>query len=144
MKTKALSEQNRNFFSLVADATFTNPFSARRAEIDRRIAGMLSETDWRKVVPRAVDQIHRRLVQLDEGGPRQIHDFDAADRELMTYTYLFETFHRFAKDFDDHIIRQQQSGDDPAPIPFAEKAIESLARRGFTPQQAGQIGRAHV
>ena len=133
-----LSQSFRDFFALVADATFTNPFSAQRAEIDRRIAGMLSEPDWRKVVPRAVEQIHRRLVQLDESGPQQIHDFDAADRELMTYTYLFETFHRFARDFDDLIVRQQQRGDDPAPIPFADKAVESLTRRGFTPQQAGQ------
>lgn len=138
MKIQALSDENRNFFSLVADATFTNPFSSQRAEIDRRIAGMLSERDWRKVVPRAVDQIHRRLVQLDEGRPRTIQDFDAADRELMTYTYLFETFHRFAKDFDEHIIRQQHNGTEPAPVPFAEKALESLARRGFTPQQATQ------
>ncbi len=138
MAKPILTQSFRDYFALVADATFTNPFSAERGEIDRRIAGMLSEPDWRKVVPRAVDQIHRRLIQLDEGGPRRIQDFDAADRDLMTYTYLFEAFHRFAKEFDEHILRQQKNGSDPAPVSFAEKALDSLMRRGFTPQQAAQ------
>jgi len=137
MKKPTLSPSFRDFFALVADATFTNPFSAHRADIDRRMAGMLSETDWRKVVPRAVDQIRRRLVQLDKDGPCRIQDFEPADRELMTYVYLFDTFHRFALDFDDFIIRQQH-GDEPASAVFAEAALESLGRRGFSPQESAR------
>jgi DNA-binding NtrC family response regulator len=138
MEKTILSQSHRDFFALVADATFTNPFSAQRAEIDRRVAGMLSEPEWRKVVPRAVEQIHRRLIQLDEPTPRRIQDFDPADRELMTYTYLFETFHRHALEFDEMIVKQQQKNEESVAIPFAEKAIESLIRRGFTTKQAEQ------
>jgi len=138
MQKKTLSQSHRDFFALVTDATFTNPFSTQRAEIDRRIAGMLSEPDWHKVVPRAVEQIHRRLIQLDESTPGRIQDFDPVDCELMTSTYLFDTFHRHALEFDELIIQQQQHGEESIPIPFAEEAIESLIRRGFTPEQAEQ------
>ena len=138
MTKQVLSQSHRDFFALVADATFTNPFSAKRAEIDRRMAGVLSETNWRKIVPKAVEQIRRRLAQLQDDGAQRIEDFDPADRELMTYAYLFETFHRFARDFDAYILRQQRRGDEPIAVPFAHTAIDSLIRRGFTPQQAAQ------
>ena len=39
----------------------------------------LSETDWRKVVPRAVDRIRRRLIQLDKDGTLRVQNFDPAD-----------------------------------------------------------------
>ncbi len=138
MAKQVLSQSHRDFFALVADATFTNPFSAKRAAIDRRMAGVLSETDWRKIVPRAVEQIRRRLALLEADGFRRVEDFDPADRELMTYAYLFEAFHRFARDFDALIIRQQRRGDEPIAIPFAEAAMASLWQRGFGPQQAAQ------
>jgi transcriptional regulator with AAA-type ATPase domain len=139
MEKLTLTPSFRDFFSLVADATFTNPFSTHRAEIDRRIAGMLSETDWRKVVPRAVDQIRRRLIQLDKDGTLRVQNFDPADRALMTYVYLFDTFHRFARDFDDFIVLQQRRGDEPPEVPFADAALESLSRRGFSSTESARF-----
>ena len=138
MKKLKLSQSFRDFFALVADATFTNPFSSQRVEIDRRIAGIFNEPDWPKVVDLAVKQIHCRLAELDKEGPCGIGDFDAADRELMTSTYLFEIYHGFRQDFDDLIVQQQSRGDDPCPISFADKTLAAFAQRGFVPQQAEQ------
>ena len=136
MSFKVLTEADRKFFLLVADATFCNPFSSRRQEIDRQIAGMVHEPDWSKVVPRAVGQIQQRLGQLDAEGCSKIQHFDAGDRELMMYTYLFEGFHRLSDDFDKLIDRQRKRGDEPVKVGFAEAAIASLEVRGFTREQA--------
>ena len=138
MKKTKLAGNVRDFFALVADASFTNPFSVQRSEIDRRITGMLHEPDWRKVVELAVGQINARLAELDKEGLGSMADFDAADRELMRLTYLFETFHLFRQEFDDLIVQQQACGDDPCPMPFADKALAALLRRGFSLQQAEQ------
>lgn len=139
MAHKILTESDRRFFSLVADATFKNPFSAEREEIDRQISGLLSEPDRSKVVTRAVEQIRRRLDQLDAEDGGTIQAFDPADRELITYTYLFEGFHRLAPDFDVLIERQQRRGDEAVAVPFADGALGSLQARGFTPPEAERI-----
>lgn len=136
MRKPKLAGDVRDFFALVADASFTNPFSAKRVELDRRISGIFHEPDWHKVVELAVGQINSRLAELDNEGRRRIEDFDTADRELMTLTYLYEIYHHFRLDFDNLIVQQQTRGNDPVAIPFADKTIEAFLRRGFNNDQA--------
>lgn len=136
MKKITLTPSFRDFFALVANAAFTNPFSPQRAELDRRISGMFNEPNASKVVELAVEQINRRLAEFDKHKSCGIQDFDAADQELMTLTYLFEIYHRVRMEFDNLIVQQQLRGDEPAAIPFAEKAMDYFRRRGFTDTQA--------
>ncbi len=138
MKPKNLSNENRQFFKLVADAAFTNPFSIERREIDRQVAGRLNtENDWRKIVPLAIDAIRHQLNQLDADGPCRIQDFDARDADLMKYTFLFEVYHHHALSFDDFIGAQQHS-QTPLTVSFGTAAVRQLVHRGFSPEQAIQ------
>lgn len=138
MDAKKLTNQDREFFRLVADASFTNPFSTERRQIDRQVAGILkTEDDWRKIVPLAIDAIRRRLNQLDTEQPCRIQDFAKQDADLMRYTFLFEVYHNHALAFDDFILAQQQSNT-PLKVSFGAAAIRELIHRGFSQEQAVQ------
>ena len=138
MGNTKLQNQDRQFFKLVADATFTNPFSEERQQIDRQVAGVLkTEDDWRKIVPLAVAAVQERLNQLDTGGRCRFQDFDKQDADLMRYTFLFEVYHNHALAFDDFIIKQQQD-DNLLKVPFGDTAVRELVHRGFSQEQAIQ------
>jgi len=131
-----LSNKDRNFFSLVTDATFSNPFSPQRIEIDRRITGFDSSTNRDQVLQAESRLIGEKLQQLDQRGLRRIDDFDSSNRELMKYVYLFAIYHQFAKAFDDLIFRREQAGGQSLKVRFAEDAIGQLIVRGFDTDQA--------
>ena len=138
MELTKLQDQDRQFFKLVADATFTNPFSEERQRIDRQVAGVLKTEDaWRKIVPLAVEAIQQRLNQLDTETPRRIQDFDKKDARLMRYTFLFEVYHKHVMTFDEFILAQQQC-DTSLKVPFGSTAIRELVHRGFTEEEAIQ------
>ncbi len=138
MNNKKLKSSDRQFFNLVADATFTNPFSRQRQQLDQQVAGVLkTEDDWRKIVPLAVRAVRERLDQLDTGGRCRIQDFDKKDANLMRYTFLFEVYHNHAFTFDDFILEQQQD-DSPIKVPFGDTAVRELVGRGFSHEQAIQ------
>lgn len=138
MKKTRLSQKDRTFFQLVADATSTNPFSEERFAIDKQIAGEINISEWRLLIPKVVEAISERLQQLDPQRQQQYQSFSGDDSELMRYTYLFEVYHHHSLAFDDFIDRQQQSST-PLKVPFAGTIIRELVHRGFTEEQAFQL-----
>lgn len=130
-----LSDSDRTFFQLVADATFTNPFSRERAEIDRQISGIGGVGDRKQQVSYAIEVIRQRLQNLDSQGPCRFQDFAERDMLLMRYTFLFDAYHAYASAFDA-FINQQQASASPLKVPFAAPAIKALIIRGFTEEEA--------
>ena len=95
-----LSASDREFFGLVSRASFTNPFSDQRLEIDRAISGREPETTWSEVRPEAIGEIGKRIAELDGGKTLGIDDFQAGDRQLIEHLYLFDVYHQFNQHFD--------------------------------------------
>jgi hypothetical protein len=106
----ALTEQDRNLFGLVVEATSANPFGPQRAQIDRRIAGVLSHTEWEMVVPQAVRIVSERLALVEKKGGKRYQDFEDGDRLVLMHTFLFDVFHRYVQPFDAFIVQQEQKG----------------------------------
>jgi DNA-binding NtrC family response regulator len=131
-----LSEQDRKLFGLVVDATSANPFGPQRAQIDRQIAGVLSHTEWERVVPQAVRIVTQRLAEVEQKGGRKYQDFEESDWTVLMYTFLFDVFHRHIKPFDEFIMKQEAQGETPLMVPFADEVIGELLKRGFTQEQA--------
>ncbi len=136
MKTKSLSQNDREFFALVAKATFTNPFSSRRLELDRKISGDKSDRPWVWVRPEAIREVNRRIAQLDKNNPVTIHDFKKADQRLMESVFLFDEYHKSNELFDGFIIRQAKADNEPLKVPFAKEALGRLIARGIKADQA--------
>ena len=135
MKKLVLSNENRQFFKLVADIPAINPFSPGRADIDEEISGIHEAVDRHQRVLYTAEAIRQRLALLDTKGLRQIQDFDKRDRELMRYTFLFDVYHSCTDLFDAFIAKQEISGKTPLKVPFAQKALEALLQRGFTEKE---------
>lgn len=138
MKKIKLSKQDREFFSLVAEATSTNPFSESRFAIDRQIAGAMNVSEWHQLIPKVVEAIANRLNQLSPDRQYKFQDFEGNDAALMRDTYLFEVYHNHSLKFDDFIVAQQQS-EVPLKVPFAGAVIRDLIHRGFSDTDAVQV-----
>lgn len=135
MEKIELTNDDRQFFRLVADIPTINPFSPGRAAIDEEISGIHEAVDRHQRVLHAAKAIRQRLALLDTKGLRQIQDFDDRDRELMRYTFLFDVYHSCTDLFDEFIAKQEASGKTPLKVPFARKAIDALLQRGFTEKE---------
>ena len=141
-----LSQADRRFFGLVADAAFTNPFSEKREAIDNEIAGLTGQKEtgmpWAEVVSLMIEKLEARLTELDKmaaGGTAKLEHFDGeSDRELMKYVFLFAVFHQAARDFDALIRKQERAEEKTLAVSFAPKTLEQMYRRGFSPQQASR------
>lgn len=136
MSKKRLTNDDREFFQLVANVPATNPFSRHRADIDEEISGTHGAEDRRHRVLYAAEAMRQRLAKLDADGVRQFHDFDDRDRDLMKYTYLFDVYQSCSDLFDAFIPKQEAMGPTPLKVPFAAKAIDTLRKRGFS-EKAG-------
>ena len=136
MAKRNLTSDDREFFSLVWQAAFANPFSPERAELDRKIVGGDMDRSWPSLVPKVVSEIKQRLERLDKTGPSKIEDFQKADRTIIEHVFLFDVFHKFAKRFDENIENQIGAGDEPLAVNFASDALDSLCQRGFSKETA--------
>jgi len=130
-----LHNAQRQFFSLVSAATFTNPFSPQRQQIDRQISQASGPRPWSKIVLEVIAEVKKSLAKLDADRPRRIEDFTGFDRDLFEHAVLFDIFHDYIDAFDAFII-EQAGAPESLPVTFAPEALAALTRRGFAAAQA--------
>lgn len=128
-KKSKLSEEQRNFFSLVSEAIYTNPFSDKRQEIDLRIAGLFPEVPGAGLIEKTLEEVQARLREL-ENNECDINSFQGNDQDLVENAFLFDFFYRFRDRFD-HLITEQMTEESSLKVGFARQAIAFLQSRGF-------------
>ncbi len=131
-----LNHDERTFFDWVGRAVRTNPFSEERHRIDAEIAGRYASPSDGKTVDQAIAEVRRRIEQLAVLNRADIRKYGSRDRRLLTFAFLFDTFHRFAPEFDALIDAQMTAGDKSLAVPFASQMMEEIEMRGFTHQEA--------
>ena len=133
-KSLAANLPDSEFWRMIAEAIFANPFSDRRTDLDRQIAGHFEDEQQRveSLKAAACDGVER----LASSGRAHLRHFRGAEREIMRNGFLFEVYHRFYEKFDSLIAQQIAAGDAPCPVPFASDALPLLRQRGFTPDEA--------
>jgi DNA-binding NtrC family response regulator len=131
-----LSSDDRALFSLATEASLANPFSQRRLELD---AEMAAGSGAARPVAAALARVAERVSRLEARGQARAALYDAADRDLVSFTLLFDAFHRHAPAFDQHVADQRKAGDEPVPLPFAGEALALLVRRGTRPEEARRL-----
>ncbi len=129
---KHLSAGEKEFFSLVGRATFANPFSDERSDLDGRIAGEYPSAGRGEIIQKAVEEVARRITVLENEKRADINLYAGEDRVILEKTFLFDFFYRFKDRFDKLILDQSQAGDTPIKIPFYPEALALMQRRGFT------------
>ncbi len=133
--TERLEAEDRQFFHLVSEAAFSNPFSAERDELDMRLAG-LTGASKEKLLQAAVVSVHERVRALERAGRANLSLYNQEDREYLALGLLFEQFHRYLKAFDELIQQQLREGDEPCAVPFSGELLTRLRECGFKAQEA--------
>jgi len=135
---KRLNQNEREFFSLVTQAIFANPFSDERVAIDLKITGLSPTVSPEKRIDKLTKEVDARINQLERGGMAGLSQFSGEDRRLMENTFLFAFYHQFIDAFDKHILEQVEAGDAPLNVPFSREALASLHNRGFSREVASR------
>lgn len=136
VKKSLLSNDDREFFRVVHEAVFSNPFSDERQELTRQIAGVSSKVQPEDSLTRAHGKVQERVAQLEAKQKADLRLYPKKDRRLVQSLLLYETYRRFVDDFDLLIQEQIRSGDSPCPVPFAKDFFSLLSLRGFTAEEA--------
>src|SRR5438128_10909009 len=105
-----LEPPEREFFQLIANAAFCNPFSETRAELDSQIVGHPVAPFSEAHLDELTSVVRARLKKLEERGLMDLRRFPAAEQELMQTAFLFELFHEYLKEFDQLILAQVKMG----------------------------------
>jgi hypothetical protein len=130
-KPLSLTPSERDFFKIVAQAAFSNPFSQTRIDLDRRIAGADAALPWDELVELAIARIVQQLDRLRTTGRGDLAGYATEDRELLRTAFLFDIYHRYRQTFDDFILKQLAAGDTPIPVPFAGELLAAIAALGL-------------
>lgn len=129
-KKISLTNEQRNFFTLVADAVVANPFSDKRKQLDMEIAGFFLDSPGKNIIDKTIKGVMSRISELEKQG-LTIHNFEGNDRLLIETTFLFDFFYKFRKNFDELILQQIKAGDISIKVSFVRAAYKMLESRGF-------------
>jgi DNA-binding NtrC family response regulator len=123
-----LSPADREFYVLVSEAAFANPFGEERDRIDRNVARAPKGAGRTEVLDRLLVRVRSRLRELTASDRRRLPE---AERALVEQALLFDIFHRYMDVFDALIQEQLAKGVRPAPVPFGDEALRAIAGAGF-------------
>jgi DNA-binding NtrC family response regulator len=130
-KRAHIEPANREFFTLIAQTAFCNPFSEQRSELDARIVGHAVEPFSEAHLDEVTRAISSRVEKMESEGLADVRKYSGADHELMQTFFLFELFHVYCRAMDQLILDQVKLGAEPAPVKFAGELLERMRRRGI-------------
>jgi hypothetical protein len=137
MTFKKLAAEEREFLGTVAAATFTNPFSRERLELDRKIIGVARANPPREEMIRALAaRVTEHAQKMEREGRADIRFYQGEEQRIVGMTLLFSVWHRFRDDLDRLILMQVGAGDTPLRVPFAGEVLGALVHYGFPPEAA--------
>jgi MoxR-like ATPase len=127
----------REFFEVVAQTAFCNPFSEKRPELDAAIVGHPLASSVPEAHRDEVTQaVVARIEKLESSKRADLRRYSGRDRELMQIVFLFGVYHQFCLAFDSLILEQVRSGAHAVPVSFANEALAAMSRRGIGPSEA--------
>lgn len=133
---KKLSREQRRFFTLVARAGFSSPFGEERLRLDRKIADVGNRYVGAVLLERVTAKVRDELGLLESGSRFDLRRFCLRDRRILRVGLLFDLYHRFLPQLDDHIREQLVAGDEPVPVPFAAELLARFSDCGFSKTEA--------
>ena len=124
-----LNTEDRDFFSIVIKAIYTNPFSDERADILEQISPGFKHEGT--IAP----GLNKRIEQLKKKDLTKIQQLKGKDRHLVSHAFLYKTFLQFFSELDNLVHKQINQQDEPVGVSFAEQLIAQLKSYGFAEQE---------
>ena len=133
-KSGGLEPEDREFFSLLVQAIYSNPFSEERAKVLSKLpsdSGKHSVKEEQYLLSKE-PFLAERLQRLHLKGMRKVHDFREEDRPLMERAFQLKVYLHFLEDLNNLIREQLKPGPTHIKIAFAEELIGQLKSYGFS------------
>ena len=130
-----LSGADRDFFRIVTESVFSNPFATETYHLACAIAG----GDYKPgdvLNQKMVTALRQRLEKVTEDNCIPWKQFSGEDRELIRVAVLYDTYHHCFNDFDQLISKQIDKGAEPCEVPFAKDNLSLLHQRKFKPEES--------
>jgi DNA-binding NtrC family response regulator len=127
---------NKNFFKMVSEAAFSNPFSDQRVALDRKIVGAADGTDWHTMLKPLLQKLDDNLTALRPAGTWPVDPEGGEAVRAIGVSILFHVFHRYMDRFDQLIEDQIREGDASCRASFAYQCLEEMAGFGFDRSEA--------
>jgi DNA-binding NtrC family response regulator len=126
-----IESSDREFFEVVFQIAFCNPFSEHRLELDAKILGHPVGRSPEEHLDELSSAISARVQKLEAQDRADVRRYSGTDRNLMQTVFLFDTYHQFCRNFDQLILDQVKLGAQSAPGKFAGDALVRMRKRGI-------------
>ena len=126
MKQKLIRQQ-QGFFRQISEIAFCNPFNRQIDALENRILRMHDNgmaPDKRRLL--ILDAIGNQFSIIDRSGKIIPREYIGRDRTILEICWLYYQYHCYQDKFDLFIQEQQQTGDTPLPLPFANHLIKEF------------------
>ncbi|MEN9825306.1 MAG: hypothetical protein RI953_1051 [Pseudomonadota bacterium] len=120
------------FLELVSLAAVANPFGQERDDIDKKIV-----SGWipaRASGDSEVDRIAQFTSRILDGilsQEQKIVPLNPEEQRLLEDASLFAIFHKYTEEFDQYILRQNDTPGEVIELPFADQISADLHKFGF-------------
>src|SRR5262245_54085345 len=131
-----IPDAQRQFFELVAQIAFCNPFSKERPELDARMLGHTVDVFSAKHPEELTRAMSEQIGKLEKQGLADVRKYHAKDQALIQTVFLFECFHRFCDEIDQLIGEQLTAGSQSVPVEFGSEILSWMHRRGIGAEES--------
>ena len=136
MSQRKILATDREFFAVLADVVYGNPFSLQRADLVSRLAPGATVADQisdREALARVVAP---RLAPYLRAGTPDIATLGEGDRRMLEPVFLYLCYQRAVPELDALIERQAGKGGEPLTVTNADETVGDLVRCGFAAERA--------
>jgi len=136
--TQPMSSEDRNFFSLVADAIYLNPFEEKRSQTLKKIEPEIQLDPISNIfrIRDIADSLNQRIEKLEAKGLKSLQDFQETDRTIMLFVFLLQIYIRFESEMNRLIQEQSRQGAESLKVQFAPEWLSQMKKRGYTAKES--------
>ena len=127
----ALQPGDRDYFRILTEFAFRNPFEKESLELAYKVAGG-EYPAGEQLRSQVFETIKKKIGQVTLNGKFTWKQFAGEDRNLVRFALLHDSYYRCFSKFDDFILRQIKEDLADQPVSFAQEALILMRSRDFS------------
>ncbi|MBU1565826.1 MAG: sigma 54-interacting transcriptional regulator [Proteobacteria bacterium] len=130
-----MNVEEREFFTKIKQAAFSNPFGEERRSIDLELTRLNAGTPNIEILAALEAKVAEKIRTVIKDKPAGMSGLSEQDRLLLRYGILFSLFHTSCHAYDRLIEEQIRVGATPCRVVFAADVLQKFSNFGFSRQE---------
>ena len=131
MKKLELQAADRDYFRILTEFAFRNPFEKESLRLAYIVAGGKYPVGG-QLRHQVYEAIRKRIIKVTLNGKFNWKHFLGEDRDLVRFALLHDSYYRCFTLFDDLILKQINEDISDHPVSFAQETLLLMRSRGFS------------